>query len=85
MPCCIPVTRAAEKQVAAPAATTTAQKLAEAERHERRIKRLEEEWQKQDQMVKEKQAELDHMKVELGISDLELSGRADNPIHTSCQ
>src|SRR6476619_359641 len=31
-------------------------------------------------MVREKQAELDHMKVALGISDLELSGRADNAI-----
>jgi uncharacterized protein involved in exopolysaccharide biosynthesis len=73
---------AAEKQVAPPPATT-AQKLAEVDRHERAIKRLEEEWKKQDQMVREKQSELDRLKLELGISDLELSGRAENSIEPS--
>jgi uncharacterized protein involved in exopolysaccharide biosynthesis len=68
---------AAEKPEASPP-TTTSPKLAVAERHEKSIKRLEEELKRHDQIVKEKQAEIDHMKVVLGISDLDAAGSTGN-------
>lgn len=38
---------------------------------ERGIKTLEEEWEKQDKLVRDKQTEVDEMKARLGISDVE--------------